>query len=147
MAWIVVDLEDTLLMDIGDGTSQPVDGAAEAMMRMAGEGHRLTIFTDRFAPMPEARKQQLREEIESELVSWGFPPMEVWTGTTKPAADLFLGAKAVTFDGDWPLALAQMQVMLEERGLAPGALQDDGSLEGLEGGEQMEFDFGGEEGQ
>lgn len=127
MAWICVDLDDTLISNLGDGQEMPIDGAVEAMMQLANQGHRLSVFTSRFAPMPDSERQRVREQIEQELAQYGFPPMEVWTGTSKPAADIFIDDKAVTFDNDWPLALAQMQFMLEERGLVPGPQPDDGS--------------------
>lgn len=129
MAWIAVELEGTLVNTIDDGignvTVMPVDGSIEAMNQLSMEGHRLTVFTSKFAPMPSDRRQQLKEQIEQELVAYGFPIMEVWTGTTKPAADIFIGDNNVTFDGDWGLALAQTQVMMEERGLVPGPMPYD----------------------
>ena len=136
MAWIVVDLDDTLVRQAVDPSTgepmgeedTPIDGAVEAMNHLASEGHRLTVFTSRFAPMPDSEKQRKKEEIEQLLQSFGFPPMEVWTGTHKPDADFFVDDKAVTFDNDWGLALAQMQYMMEERGLVPGPQPDDGSM-------------------
>lgn len=154
MAWIVVDLDGTLVhpedevppeaMEMGmegempqdpNGMPQemtppmmPMDGAVEAMNQLAAEGHRLTVFTARFAPMPDSERQRLKEQIETELTATGFPPMEVWTGTSKPSADIFIDDNAVTFDGDWGLALAQTQVMLEERGLVPGPQPDNGMV-------------------
>jgi hypothetical protein len=134
MAWIVFDLDNCLIEDHVDemtgesSGSMPTDGALEAVQTLLGEGHRLTVYTSRFAPMPETEKQRLKEQIEEELVSLGFPPMEVWTGTTKPAADVFIGDNHVTFDGEWGLALAQVQQMLEDRGLVPGPTPDDGLM-------------------
>lgn len=136
MAWVCVDLDDTLVEKqpvvdpetIGEEEVEqepdlqdvPIEGAVEAMQRLAEEGHRLTVFTARFNAMPASEKQRVKEEIEQTLQAMGFPEMEVWTGTFKPSADVFIDNNAITFDQDWPLALAQMQQMLEERGLAQG---------------------------
>lgn len=142
MAWIVVDLDETLVSEgatpeemadpaagaMGQPPMMPIEGAVEAMNQLASEGHRLTIWTARFAPMPESERNRIKEQIESELASFGFPPMEVWTGTTKPDGDVYIDDKAVTFDGDWGLAIAQTQMMLEERGLVPGPQPDDGMV-------------------
>lgn len=128
MAWICVDLDDTLLQDMGEG-DMPIPGSLEAVTQLVGEGHRVTVFTSRFAPMPDTERQRMKEEIEQTLVGFGFPPLEVWSGTTKPAADIYIDDRAVTFDGDWPLALAQAQMMLEEEGLVPGPQPDDGTVD------------------
>lgn len=122
MAWICVDLDDTLLQQdpMSGEYHMPTEGAVEAMQTLAQEGHRLTIFTARFNPMPNTLKQQLKEEIEQMMMELGFPEMEVWTGTNKPSADVFIDNNAVTYDNDWGLALAQTQQMLEDRGLLPG---------------------------
>jgi hypothetical protein len=106
--------------ETGQEQDMPTEGAIEAMQTLASEGHRLTVFTSRFNVMPDTEKRRMKEEIEKTLQEMGFPEMEVWTGTTKPSADLFLDNNAITFDKDWGLALAQTQVMLEERGLTQG---------------------------
>lgn len=122
MAWFAVDLDDTLVTkyedpQTGQPVTMPIDGAVDAMHQLMSEGHRISIFTARFAPMPDSKRQQLKQEIEAELSGLGFPAMEVWTGTSKPSADIFIGDNNVTYDGDWGLALSQAQTMLEERGL------------------------------
>lgn len=143
MAWIVLDLDDTLLQTVPDPmtgaeTEVPVDGSPEACMALMQEGHRLTVYTSRFAPMPDSEKQRLKEQIENDLASYNFPPMEVWTGTTKPDADIFLGRNHVTFDNDWNLALAQMHVMLNEMGLgAPMMDQQESPDVQLQGGDEL----------
>jgi hypothetical protein len=130
-AWICVDLDNTLVekgpgevdpetMEEGEPQDIPTEGAVEAMQQLAEEGHRLTVFTARFNPMPAALRNEMKQAIEQELQEMGFPPMEVWTGMNKPSADIFIDDNAVTYDGDWGLALAQAQQMLEDRGLAPG---------------------------
>lgn len=137
MAWLVFGLDGTLVeKDEMTGEEFPVDGAIEALTQLANEGHRLTVHTERFAPMPEKMRNQLKEEIEESLAAMGFPQVEVWTGYTKPAADLFFDTKAVTFDHDWGLALAQAQVMMEDMGLVPGPMPDDGSMP-MDGEEEM----------
>jgi hypothetical protein len=122
MAWICLDLDDTLLAKdpMSGEYAMPTDGAVEAMQTLAQEGHRLTIFTARFNVMPASMKQQTKQEIEMVMQQLGFPPMEVWTGTTKPSADIFIDNNAVTYDDDWGLVLAQTQQMLEDRGALPG---------------------------
>jgi hypothetical protein len=146
MAWIAVDYDDTLVQSVDEQGEIPLPGAVEAMNQLAGEGHRLTVFTSRFAPMPESEKRRLQEQIEQTLTGLGFPAMEVWIGNTKPSADVFIDDRAVTFDGDWPLALAQTQMMLEEEGLVPGPQPDDGSMpvEGEEEQPPEEVDTAGE---
>jgi hypothetical protein len=121
MAWLAIDLDGTLVDkqtgEEGEPQDMPTEGAVEAMQQLAQEGHKLTVFTARFNPMPDSEKQRLKKEIEQQLRQMGFPDMEVWTGTHKPAADIFIDNNAVTYDGDWGLALAQTQAMLEDRGL------------------------------
>lgn len=121
MAWFVMDLEDTLVVrdPMSGDVLEPTDGSVDAMLQLFNEGHRLTIWTSRFARMPDDRKQAEKEKLEQELLQLGFPEMEVWTGTHRPDADVFIGSKDVTYDKDWGLALAQSQMMLEERGLVP----------------------------
>lgn len=132
MAWITLGYDNTLVQDMGDGQLVPIPGAPEAVQNLLAQGHRLTVVTDRFAPMPDTERARLKEQIEQDLQAAGFPPMEVWTGFTFPSSDVFIDSNAITFDQDWNLALAQLGVMLEERGLMPGPQPDDGSLEGLE---------------
>ena len=131
MAWIAIDLDDTLVQKLpdpmtGEESSQPMEGAVESMNQLIQEGPRLTVFTARFSPMPDSEKQRLKEQIEQELQGFGFPQMEVWSGTHKPSADVYIGDEAITFDQDWGLAMAQLQYMLEEKGLVPGPQPDDG---------------------
>jgi len=133
MAWICFDLDNTLVQtEPESGELLPVEGAVESVNTLFQEGHRLTVWTDRFAPMPDSRKQKEKEELENKLQGLGFPPLEVWTGTVKPGVDLSLGSSMITFDNDWGLALAQMQMMMEERGLVPPP-NGRGPAEGEEG--------------
>lgn len=143
MAWIVLDLDHTLVNEGDEGqvdpmTGQPmgpmpVEGALEACAQLTAEGHRLTVYTSRFAPMPDSEKQRLKEQIEQELQGMGFPPMEVWNGSTKPDADVFIGHNHVTYDNDWNLALAQTEMMLSEMGLGSPMPADNMPSEDMDG--------------
>lgn len=125
MAWLVWDLDGTLVQeDEMGGGLVPIPGSVETTSRYANEGHRLTVFTSRFAPMPDSERNRLKEQIEQDLNGLGFPPMEVWTGTTKPMADMYISKDAVTFDGDYDLLQAQLDYMMNERGLVPSPQQD-----------------------
>jgi hypothetical protein len=120
MAWIVFDLDGTLVTNASEeegGGLAPIPGSVETATRYANEGHRLTVFTAKFAPMPQSEKFRLKNQIEQDLAGLGFPPMEVWTGTTKPASDFYISKDAVTFDGDYNLLQAQLDYMMNERGL------------------------------
>ena len=68
MAWIAVDLVGTLVdEDELTGEVFPIPGAVETMTRYFNEGHRLTVFTSQFAPMPESERHNLKTQIEAEL--------------------------------------------------------------------------------
>lgn len=128
MAWIVFDLDGTLVQqDEVSGGLVPIPGSVETVSRYAGEGHRMSVFTSRFAPMPESEKQRLKTQIEQDLAGLGFPPLEVWTGTSKPMSDFYVSKDAVTFDGDYELLQAQLDYMMSERGM--GMEQQDPTLE------------------
>lgn len=122
MAWIVLSLDDQLLTPApgpdGGPVSAATEGGVDAIQRLLSEGHQLTVWTERFAAMPEQAKLSLQEKITQELTAAGYPPLEIWTRSFKPHADIFLDPKAVTFDNDWQLALAQVDIMLEEKGLS-----------------------------
>jgi hypothetical protein len=137
-AWICLDLDDTLLeKDPMSGEyTQPTEGAIEAVQTLAEEGHKLTVFTARFNPMPTEKRNELKQEIEQMLQQLGFPELEVWTGMNKPSADIFIDNNAVTYDGDWGLVLAQTQQMLEDRELAPGPQPGAAEQAALEGGDE-----------
>lgn len=134
MAWICFDLDGTLIesappnMEDAEEGDSPVEGAVEFCTQLASEGHRLTIHTSRFAPLPDSERNRLKQQIEQQLAGMGFPQMEVWTGTTKPDADLFIGKKNITLDGDFGLVMAQLQMMIQEQGLDAPSMQDQEEL-------------------
>jgi hypothetical protein len=148
MAWIGVDLDDTLLEkapaldpetgmemeqdETGEGGEEdvPTEGSIEFVTELLNEGHRVTVFTARFKAMPDSEKQRLKEQIEQELQEKGFPELEVWTGTHKPEFDFYIGNEAITFDKDWGLVKAQLQYMLNESGMVqPEPAPEDGAPE------------------
>jgi hypothetical protein len=107
MAWIGVSLEGTILND-----QQPTTGAIEALTNLMQNGHRVTIISDKFVPAPNEYKQAIKQHIEQFLKQLGIPYSEIWTGGYKPACDIFIDSKAVNFDQDWNMALAQTNMML-----------------------------------
>lgn len=118
MAWIAVQLEGTLTeRDEVSGQFLPLPGAVEAMNTLAQRANRLTVWSNALITMPGDKRQSWKESTEAELQAMGFPPLEVWTASFKPPADLILGTDMVPFDSDWPLALAQINTTLRSRGL------------------------------
>jgi hypothetical protein len=110
MSWISITLENTLL----DMDNVPTEGALEFVNQMVGQGHRVTVLTKRIIPMPDTERQRIKEETEQELESLGFPPVEVWSGTTLPMSDYQIGSGSITYDNDWGLVAAQLQMMVTE---------------------------------
>lgn len=119
MAWICIDLDSTLVKkapsDGGEEVDVPTDGAIESVNSLLQDGHRLTIFTARFTPMPDSEKEKNKQHIQQMLIDLGFPPLEVWTGTHKPQADAFIDDRAVGHRGNWGQTLAQTRQYLRDR--------------------------------
>jgi hypothetical protein len=111
--WLAVDLDDTLL----DRQDHPLPDAAGAMEQLLSEGHRVTIWTARFA---HARTEQdidvIKQAIELQLQAAGIPYSDIWTAHHKPQSDMFIGDNLVPFAGDWPKTLAQAHMMMKSRG-------------------------------
>ena len=126
MAWLTIRLDGALVQSMPgeDGAEQfqPTEGAVEAVQMLLGEGHKVSVVSDRFQPMPNDRKELLRQHLQEQLAGCGFPPeLEIWAGSNIPAADIDIGSTNVTFDEDWGLALAQAEQMLLDKGLiGPG---------------------------
>lgn len=107
MAWIGVSLEGTVL-----NGQQPSEGAVEALMNFMQHGHRVTIISDQLIPAPADYKNAVKTHIEQFLKGLGIPFSDIWTGGFKPAFDVYIDSKAVNFDNDWHMALAQTNMML-----------------------------------
>lgn len=114
MSWICWDLDGVLLNKTEEG-DLPVEGAIETVGKYVSQGHRNTVVTTRFIPMPESEKQRLKEELEQSLAGMGFPPLEIWTGTNMPACDFYVSKTSITFDDDFPLLQAQLDYMVNEQ--------------------------------
>lgn len=115
MAWIAVDLDNTLV-NPHSGEAEP--GAVDAMAQLLREGHRVTIWTARFAPEPEEKKVAIKAQIEKTLAEAGVPYSDIWTGHNKPNVDAFIGDNLVTYDGNWGQSLAMLNMMLQHAGPA-----------------------------
>lgn len=107
MAWIGVSLEGTILND-----QQPSNGAVEALTSLMQNGHRVTIISDQFVPSPSEYKMAIKQHIEQFLQGLGIPYSDIWTAGFKPAFDIYIDSKAVNFDNDWNMALAQTNMMI-----------------------------------
>ena len=109
--WLAVDLDDTLL----SRADEPEPGAIEAMTKLLEEGHRVTIWTARFARIHKDDHSKLLAHTEAELKKHGIPYTDICTGP-KPPADVFIGDNVVPYSGNWPQTLAQAHMQLETRG-------------------------------
>lgn len=118
MAWIAVDLDNTLI-DPSSGEAEP--GAIEAMAELLKDGHRVTVWTARFAPEPEEKKAAIKAQVEKQLAEAGVPYSDVWTGHNKPNVDAFIGDNLVPYKGNWGQSLAMLNMMLTH----PGASEHD----------------------
>lgn len=112
MAWIAVDLDDTL---ISEKTNEPEPGAVEAMTKLVESGHRVSIWTARFLEgLQEGKSEEkIKADVEKELQTWGIPYSDIWTGPVKPNVDVFIGDNLVPYAGNWPLTLAQAHMLME----------------------------------
>jgi len=115
MAWIAVDLDNTLV-NARTGDAEP--GAVEAMAELLKDGHRVTIWTARFAPRPEEEKKAVKADIEKTLSDAGIPYTDIWTGHNKPNVDAFIGDNLVPYKGNWGQSLAMLNMMIEHAGPA-----------------------------
>lgn len=82
----------------------PVPGAAEAMRRLAAEGHTLVIFSTR------GWLRTHRERMATWLTAAGIPFGDI--ARTKPNADFYIDDKALRFTS-WPRVLAVLDVAAE----------------------------------
>lgn len=107
--WLAVDLDNTL---ISKKTHQAEPGAAEAMLHLLSNGHRVSIWTARFSIVPDEQKNEVCKQVEQELEQNGIPYSDIWFGD-KPNVDLFIGDNCVPYTGSWPQALAAAEMMLQ----------------------------------
>ena len=125
MAWIAVDLDNTL---ISKKTNQAEPGAVEAMEHLLSQGHKVSIWTARFQAMPAHHLELTRKHIEKQLKECGIPYSDIWVGRNKPNVDCFLGDNLVPYKGDWRETVAATKMFLENDGYPnadPGGASDD----------------------
>jgi hypothetical protein len=109
MAWIAMDVDKTLLHL--DGSSTP--GAAEAMQHLLDKGHRVSIWTARFAhAQNEQDTHRIHDDLVNELERNKIPYSDIWLGPVKPDVDVFVGDNLIPYEGSWPQALAMLDMYL-----------------------------------
>lgn len=111
MSWVAVDLDGTIFVPSTDGRPEP--WAHEAMRRLLGYGHRVTIHTARFHGAHAHQVPAIRDKVAAELHHHGIPYSDIWTEPHKPPADAFIDNRNVAFHGDWPKALANTLALLD----------------------------------
>lgn len=98
---IVVDFDDTLVSFSDEQGFYPLPGAAEAMHDLRERGHKIIVYSCRFAIAN--KKGRLREEtrfVTQLLTDFGIEFDELHI-EDKPVADFYIDDRAVTFSGDW----------------------------------------------
>lgn len=115
MAWLAVDLDHTL---VNPDTGEAEPGAVDAMAQLLKEGHRVSVWTARFAPMPEDKKVEVQKQVEKVLSDASIPYSDIWTGHNKPNVDAFIGDNLVPYKGNWGQSLSALYMMLQHAGPA-----------------------------
>lgn len=130
MGWIAMDLDGTLLHEQG---GHVIPGAAQALQRLLGLGHRVSIWTARFAHFQPHEVEAEKQRIAHQLAQHAIPYSDIYTHHTKPPADVFVDNRAVPFHGDWNQTLAHTLMMLD---VPPGheavldEVEDDPGMDG-----------------
>ncbi len=105
---IVVDFDETLISYNEETGFYPLPGAAEAMRDIRLMGHKIVIYTCRFALAKKEGK--LREEIRfvtQILMNFGIEFDELHL-EDKPIADYYIDDRAIAFSGDWEEAKSKI---------------------------------------
>jgi hypothetical protein len=110
MRTVVLDFDKTLhrySRGWDDGTiyDPPIPGAVEAANQLAMHC-RLVVQSTR------ARTEEGRRAIATWLRVYGFPPMKI-TAEKEPAT-IYVDDRGYRFEGDWELALAEIEALIEQ---------------------------------
>ncbi len=101
---LCIDFDDTLY---NRSTSEPIDGAAEALAQLTSEGYTILILSSRINPELWGDLVKFREK---EIVDWmehyNIPYDKIVP--FKPPADLYIDDKALRFEGDWETTLKEI---------------------------------------
>ena len=106
---VCVDFDGTLVHNAYPETGSPIEGSAEALLRLRKMGFYIIIFSCRTnisLCLNEREMFRQKKLIEKSLKDYGIPFDEVALSSTgKPIADFYIDDRAVPFSGDWNTAL------------------------------------------
>jgi hypothetical protein len=101
-----------------DGTiyDGPISGVKEALEKLS-KNYKILIFStrnfDRIGEDGKDQKNQIKE-MEQWLNKYNIPYDEIYTGTGKPIAKLYIDDNAYRFEGSWSTAVQDIEKILEE---------------------------------
>ena len=99
-----IDFDDTLC---DRSTSQPLQGAPEALKQFKSEGYTILISSSRMNPELWGDLVKFREkEIADWMKQHNIPYDRIVL--FKPSADLYIDDKALRFEGDWKGTLEEI---------------------------------------
>lgn len=102
LKWLLVDLDETVATNFGPPTyvlGLPIEGAREAIKKLAKKGWKITIYTAR----PWADYQEIEDWLDTNKI----PHRRIICG--KPLGRWIVDDKNIEFKGDWNEVLKKIK--------------------------------------